>query len=90
MDSPITALIVALVLAIINAFIRPVVLILTLPINIISLGLFTFVINAFMLILTSKIVPGFTISSFWTAILASLLISIVNGFISSKVEEEEN
>lgn len=88
-DSPMTALVVALVLAIINAFIRPVVLILTLPINIISLGLFTFVVNAFMLILASKIVPGFTINSFWTAILASLLISIVNTFISSKMEEEE-
>jgi putative membrane protein len=88
-DNFVTALIVALVLAIINAFVRPVVLILTLPLNLLTLGLFTFVINAFMLIMTSAIVPGFRVHSFWTALLSSVLISIVNAFISSGLSEEE-
>ena len=88
-DNFVTALIVALVLAIINAFVRPVVLILTLPINLLTLGLFTFVINALMLMLTSAIVPDFRVQSFWTAMIASILISIVNAFISSGVSEEE-
>lgn len=88
-DNLLTSLIVALVLAIINAFIRPIVLILTLPLNIVTLGLFTFVINAFMLILASYVVPGMSISGFWAALLASILISIVNAFISSGVEEED-
>ncbi len=88
-DNFITAFIVALVLAIINAFVRPIVMILTLPLNILTLGLFTFIVNALMLILASEIVPGFAISSFWTALLASILISIVNAFVSSKVMEEE-
>lgn len=88
-NSFMTALIVALVLAIINAFIRPIVLILTLPLNIVTFGLFTFVVNALMLILASQIVPGFAISSFWAALLASILISAVNTFVSSKAVEEE-
>lgn len=88
-DNFVTALIVALILAIVNAFIRPIVLVLTLPINILTLGLFTFVINALMLILVSAIVPGFAISSFWAAIIASILMSIVNAFVSSQVVEEE-
>jgi len=88
-DSPLTALIVALVLAIINALIRPVVLVLTFPINILTLGLFTFIINGLMLILVSSIVPGFTISSFWAAVLASIFISIVNAFVSSRIVDEQ-
>ncbi len=88
-DNFLTALIVALVLAVINAFIRPIVLILTLPFNILTLGLFTFVVNALMLVLASEIVPNFTVHSFWGAFLASILISVVNAFISSGVAEEE-
>lgn len=88
-DSLVTALVVALVLALINAFIRPVVLILTLPINLLTLGLFTFVINALMLLLASAVVPGFGISGFWAALVASILISVVNSFLSSRIVEDE-
>ncbi|RPH51065.1 MAG: phage holin family protein [Desulfobacteraceae bacterium] len=84
-----SAFLAAAVLGILNVFLRPIALILTLPVNILSIGLFTFVINAFMLIITSKLIPGFNVNGFWAAIIGSLLISIVswaiNIFASDKV-----
>jgi len=84
-----SAFLAAAVLGILNVFLRPIALILTLPVNILSLGLFTFIINAFMLIITSRLIPGFNVNGFWTAILGSLLISIIswaiNTFASEKV-----
>lgn len=71
-----TALIVALVIGLINLFIRPIVTILTLPINLLTLGLFTFVINALMLWLAAALVSGFEISGFFAALLGSILLSI--------------
>ncbi len=73
-----TALVVAVVLGVLNALIRPVLLILTLPINILTLGLFTFVINAFLLIVTSHLVPDFQIQGFLPAIWAALLLWVIN------------
>lgn len=72
-----TALIVALVLGLINAVIKPILLILTLPINILTLGLFTFVINAAIILLVSAIVPGFRVDGFWWALLFSIVLSII-------------
>ena len=72
------ALIVALVLGLVNALIRPVLLVLTLPINIVTLGLFTFVINALMIWLTSTIVKGFTVGGFVPAFLAGVFLWIVS------------
>jgi len=73
------------ILGVVNAVIRPVVLILTLPINLLSLGLFTLVINAAMLMLVSSVVPGFVVESFraafWGALLISLISWIVNIFV---------
>ncbi|MDP2862764.1 MAG: phage holin family protein [Desulfobacterales bacterium] len=84
-----SAFLAAAVLGILNVFLRPIALILTLPVNILSLGLFTFVINAFMLIITSRLIPGFNVNGFWAAITGSLLISIVgwaiNIFAAEKV-----
>lgn len=80
-DSFVTAVIVAVVLGIVNAILKPILLLLTLPINLITLGLFTFVINAVLVLLVSKIVPGFTVASFWWALIFSLVLSIVNGFL---------
>ena len=77
-DSFTTALIVALVLGLINAFIKPVILILTLPINILTLGLFTFVINALLLILVSKFIQGFAISGFVPALIGAILIWLIS------------
>ncbi|MBI3783031.1 MAG: phage holin family protein [Deltaproteobacteria bacterium] len=76
----------AVVLGLLNAMVRPVVLLLTLPINILTLGLFTFVINGFMLKLTGSLVPGFQVRGFWAAVFGALLLSVfsflINVFIS--------
>ena len=66
------------ILGIVNAVIRPVVLVLTLPINLLTLGLFTLVINAAMLKLVSMVVPGFVIESFSAAFLGALIVSVVS------------
>ncbi len=80
-------IIAAGILGMVNAVIRPVVLVLTLPINLLTLGLFTLVVNAAMLMLVSALVPGFAIESFRSAFFGALVISLVswgvNIFISS-------
>ena len=73
-----SALFTAAILGILNALLRPVLLVLTLPINLLTLGLFTFVINALMLMMASGVVSGFTVESFWSALFGSLIISGVN------------
>lgn len=83
LDSFVTALIVAIVLGVVNAIIKPVLLILTLPITIVTLGLFTLVINALMILLVDALVPGFQVENFWWALLFSLVLSIVNGVLNS-------
>lgn len=72
-----TALVVALVLGLINAFIKPVILILTLPINIITLGLFTFVINAAILLFVAKFVSGFYINGFTPALFGAIILWLI-------------
>ena len=74
-------------LGIINAVVRPILLILTLPLNIVTLGLFTFVINAFMLWLTSVTIKGFDIAGFGTAILAAILLSLISFALSYFIED---
>jgi len=71
------ALLVALVLGLLNIFIKPLLLILTLPINILTLGLFTLVINAAIILMASAIVPGFKVAGFWYAMLFGIVLSIV-------------
>ena len=68
----------AILLAIVNAYLRPLIVLLTLPFNILSLGLFTFVINAGMLKVVSWLLPDFHVTGFWTAVGASLMISLVS------------
>jgi putative membrane protein len=68
----------AVVLALVNTYLRPLVVILTLPINILTLGLFTLVINAGMLELVSWLIPAFHIRDFWTAVGSALVISIIS------------
>jgi putative membrane protein len=81
-DSFQTALIVAIVLGIFNAFVKPVLVILTLPINILTLGLFTFVINAFLIMATDYFVKGFTVTSFTPALIAAIVLWLINIVIS--------
>lgn len=75
---PGAALIAALVLGIVNTIIKPVLLLLTLPLNILTLGLFTFVINALLILLTSALVPGFVVTGFFWALIFSLVLSVIN------------
>lgn len=76
------ALVVALVLGIINAFLKPLLLLLTLPINIMTLGLFTLFINAALVMLVGVIVPGFLVDSFIWALIFGIILSIANGFVN--------
>jgi len=82
-----SALLAAAVLGILNAFFRPILIVLTLPINILSLGLFTFIINAMLLKMVSVVISGFEVYGFWSAVFGSLLISIVSWILSSFVNE---
>lgn len=72
------ALVTALVLGLVNIFIKPVLLLLTLPLNILTLGLLTLVINALMILLVSAVVPGFNVTGFWWAFLFSLVLAVIN------------
>ena len=78
-----TPLLVALAIGLLNVFIRPLLLILTLPINILTLGLFTFVINALVIMMASALVPGFKVDGFWTAMFFGIILSIVLFLINS-------
>jgi len=78
-----TALATAVVLGIINSILKPILLILTLPINILTLGLLTFVINALLVLLAAQIVPGFKVDGFWWALAFSIILSIVNSFLGN-------
>ena len=82
-----SALFAAAVLGILNAFFRPIMLILTLPINILTMGLFTFVINALLLMMASGIISGFNVAGFWSAVFGTLLISVVSWLINSFIGE---
>ena len=73
-----SALWVALLLGIVNMLLRPFLILITLPINILTLGLFTFVINGLISLLVSSVVKGFQVSGFWIAVLFSIVLSIVN------------
>jgi len=76
-----SALVVALVLGIINALLKPILLILTLPINILTLGIFTFVLNALLILLVSNIVAGFKVDGFFAALIFAIVLSITNTVI---------
>lgn len=78
----VAALILAVVLGAINAFIKPVLLVLALPINILTLGLFTFVINAALIMLATYIVPGFSVDGFWWALIFSIVLAIVGSVVA--------
>ncbi len=87
-DGFLTAFIAAAMLGILNALFRPIALLITLPINILTLGFFTFVINALMLKMASGVIPGFNVHGFWTAIFGSLIISIISWMLNSFVSDQ--
>lgn len=85
--TPMAAIVGSILLGLVNAIIRPLVILITLPINLLTLGLFTLVINGFMLWLVSILIKGFDIQNFGTAILAALLITIISSLVSFFVKD---
>lgn len=77
------AVLVAGLLAILNATLRPVLILLTLPVSVVTLGLFLFVINALIILLASRWLPGFTVDGFWWALLFSFLLSVFNSIFQN-------
>jgi putative membrane protein len=77
--------IAALVLGIVNAFVRPIAFVLTLPLTLVTLGLFLFVLNAAMIGLVAKLIPGFTVDGFWTAIAAAIIVGLTSWIASSVI-----
>jgi putative membrane protein len=80
-DSTKALAIAAVVLGLVNALIRPVLTILTLPITVLTLGLFYLVVNGLTFLLASKLVPGFHVAGFWWSILGALMVSIISSFV---------
>jgi len=77
-----SAFFAAAALGVLNTVVRPVLLLLTLPINLLTLGILTFVINALLLLFVSAIIPGFDVDGFWVAIIGAILISVVHAILS--------
>lgn len=86
----ISVLVLAIVLGIINNFIKPVLIILTLPLSIVTLGLFSFIVNAFLILLTAWIVPGFSVNGFWWALAFSIILSIINSILGGAIKEKSS
>jgi putative membrane protein len=84
-----TALLVAAVLAVLNALVKPLLILLTFPITLVTLGLFLFVINAVIILLADKFIDGFSVSGFWVALLFSILLSILQSIFYSMLKEDK-
>ncbi len=84
-----TAIVVALVLAILNAIVKPILILLTLPLTILTLGLFLFVINAIIILMAGSFINGFSVDGFWWALLFSLLLSVITSLLFSERKEED-
>jgi putative membrane protein len=88
-DGYTSAIIVAIVLSILNVLVKPILVLLTLPVTILTLGLFLLVINALMILLADKLIDGFGVASFWTAVLFSILLSILQSVLQSLFKDSE-
>ncbi|HOD35244.1 MAG TPA: phage holin family protein [Syntrophales bacterium] len=82
-----SALAAAAILGVLNVILRPIIIILTLPVNILTLGLFTFVINAALLMMVSGLIPGFDVRGFWPALWGSIIISIVSWLLTTFISD---
>ncbi|MDF0715734.1 phage holin family protein [Muricauda sp. 334s03] len=88
-DSMFTAIIVAVVLSLLNFLVKPILVIFTLPITILTLGLFLLVINAIIILLAANLIDGFHVTSFWWAIIFSLLLSFLQAILHSILKEDQ-
>lgn len=86
--TPLGALVLAVVLGLINVFIKPLIFLLTLPINILTLGIFSLVINALLVILASAVVPGFSVAGFWPAFWFSIIFSLISTLFGVSYSKE--
>jgi putative membrane protein len=88
-DTFTTAIVLGIVLAILNAIVKPILVFITFPITVVTLGLFLFVINALIILLADKIIRSFNVDGFWWALLFSLLLSIVTSVLYKEKREEK-
>lgn len=88
-DSFTTSLLVAVVLGLLNLFFKPILVLLTLPVTIFTLGLFLLVINALIILLCSEIVGGFRVDSFWTALLFSIILSLCQSVLYALTDRKD-
>ena len=88
-EKPWVAIVTALVLAILNLFLKPILVLLTIPATLFTLGLFLLVINAAILMIADQLVPGFYIESFWSAFLLAIFISLVNSLLEGSVRVQK-
>jgi putative membrane protein len=84
-NDSVTAILLAVVLALLNGIVKPILIVLTIPITILTLGLFLLVINILIIKWAAAIVPGFTVKGWWSALLFSLLLSLATAFIESLI-----
>ena len=86
-DGVVATLVTALILGIINAVLKPILQILALPLTIVTLGLFSLVINALMVMLAAAIVPGFSVDGFWWALIFAIVLSVISGALLSMTKK---
>lgn len=84
-----TAIIVALVLAVLNAIVRPILLFISIPATFLTLGLFIFVINALIIILATYIVKSFKVDGFWWAMLCSIIVSFISSILNGFIKKDQ-
>lgn len=83
-----SAIVVAIVIGLLNVFVKPILVILTLPITVVTLGLFLLAINAGIILLADNFIDGFTVTGFWVALLFSLLLSFLQSILFSVLKED--
>lgn len=88
-DGFLAAIVVAVILSVVNTFIKPLIMLLTLPINILTLGLFSLVINALMVMLVDVVVPGFQVAGILWALIFSIVLSLISGAIYMLVPDKK-
>lgn len=88
-DTYITAMIVAMVLSLLNFIVKPILVILTLPVTILTFGLFLLIINALIILLADRLVPGFSVDTIWWALLFSLLLSFLQSILFSLLKGDK-
>ncbi len=87
-DSYLTAIIVAVVLSLLNFIVKPILVILTLPVTILTFGLFLLIVNAVIILLADYLIPGFNVANIWWALLFSLLLSLLQSILFSLLKED--